>query len=101
KKEKLGEIETNCPSIDSLFFVRKGQNLVAINHTAGLIAILSLASLSLRTLSTSPAPISAACHDSGHIASYCCSTGVVYQVSFSTLPSSPSLPFSSLLLSFF
>jgi hypothetical protein len=40
KKEKFGEIETKCPSVDSLFFVRKGQNLVAINFASGLVCIL-------------------------------------------------------------
>lgn len=102
RKEKLGEVETPCSSVDSLFFVRKGQNLVAINRKAGQVAILrwdkrnilcqnipmallfntklSLASLSLRMLSTHPSPITAACRDTGHIASYCCSGGVVFQV---------------------
>jgi hypothetical protein len=44
------------------------------------VAILSLASLSLRVLSTAPHGISSACHDTLHIASYCCSAGVIYQL---------------------
>jgi len=44
------------------------------------VSILSLASLSLRVLSTAPHGISSACHDTLHIASYCCSAGIIYQL---------------------
>ncbi|KAL6077957.1 BTB/POZ domain-containing protein kctd3 [Balamuthia mandrillaris] len=81
QQEKIGEIETKCyQGIDMLFFVRKGQNLVAVNFKLGQVVIASLASLSLRNLSTQPASISVACHDTGHVASWCCSAGVVYQL---------------------
>jgi WD40 repeat protein len=80
KQEKLGEVKIKSRTVHSLFFVRKGQNLVAINHIKGKISIVSLASLSLRVLSTSPSAVSSACHDTDHVASYCCSSAIVYQL---------------------
>ncbi|ELR24748.1 K+ channel tetramerization subfamily protein [Acanthamoeba castellanii str. Neff] len=59
--------------IEHVAFFSQGSRL-------GHVAILSLASLSLRVLSTAPHGISSACHDTLHIASYCCSAGVIYQL---------------------
>lgn len=59
-------------SIDNLFFVRKGQELVAINKEMGRITILSLASLNIRPI-THTFPISCCCHDMDHISAYCAS----------------------------
>jgi hypothetical protein len=42
KHEKLGAVKAHSNKVDSLFFVRTGQNLVAINHAyCSLLASLS------------------------------------------------------------
>lgn len=79
KQGKFGEVELSEKTVDSLFFLKRGQELVAINNRSGKIMIVSMASLSIRTISHA-SDISCACVDPEHSASFCASASTLYQL---------------------